>query len=89
MILRHLVTVESHKLPLNDQLTQERHCSVYILATLKKQMCQVVHPLAVANLRQYECNTLQYSLDWSIVLELLGLVLIAVGSYEIFIYLVD
>ncbi len=52
-------------------------------------MCQVVHPLAVANLWQYERNTLQDSLYLSIVRELLGLVLVAVGSYEIFFYLVD
>lgn len=52
-------------------------------------MCQVVHPLAVANLWQYECNTLQDSFYLSIVRELLGLVLVAVGSYKIFFYLVD
>jgi len=52
-------------------------------------MCQVVHTLAVANLWQYKRNTLQDSFYLSIVRELLGLVLVAVGSNEIFFYLVD
>lgn len=52
-------------------------------------MCQVVHTLAVANLWQYKRNALQDGFYLSIVRELLGLVLVAVGSKEIFFYLLD